>query len=203
MVQADTDAPTDNVARFPSATSEPQPRPGGRSKDRRAAARQAKKRSKIKADRDASAAKATPVYAPPIAPTVTQSDVEDATPLPRATAPQVAQRAGVPAGGRATTQATATLCQHTPGGDRLRLLAANRLRGVTTGRCRSEMHGDEAVMKAHGQFVGGIGLMVDRVLRVIDHLAQLQLDAVAGDPEVAFRRAVFSLAPYSIEHAAV
>src|SRR5260370_34872314 len=81
MVQADTDAPTDNVARFPSATSEPQPRPGGRSKDRRAAARQAKKRSKIKADRDASAAKATPVYAPPIAPTVTQSDVEDVIPI--------------------------------------------------------------------------------------------------------------------------
>jgi hypothetical protein len=66
------------------------------------------------------------------------------------------------------------------------------------------MHGDEAVMKAHGQFVGGIGLMVDRVLRVIDRLAQLQLDAVAGDPEVAFRRAVLAgLAPDPIEHAAV
>jgi hypothetical protein len=39
--------------------------------------------------------------------------------------------------------------------------------------------------------------MVDRVLRVIDQLAQLQLDAVAGDPEVAFRRALLAgLAPF-------
>jgi hypothetical protein len=42
-------------------------------------------------------------------------------------------------------------------------------------------------------------LMVDRVLRAIDHLAQLRLDAVAGDTEVAFRRAVLAgLAPYPI-----
>ena len=33
--------------------------------------------------------------------------------------------------------------------------------------------------------------------RVIDQLAQLQLDAVAGDPEVAFRRALLAgLAPF-------
>ncbi len=90
MVQAtegDT-AAADNVHPFPSTAPEPQPRPGGRSKDRRAAARQAKKRSKNKGDRDASAAKAPPVYAPPIAPTVTQSDVEDVTLLAHATAPR-------------------------------------------------------------------------------------------------------------------
>jgi hypothetical protein len=88
MSQADTDAPTDNVTRFPGATPEPQPRPRGRSKDRRAAARQAKKRSKIKADRDAGAAKAPPVYAPPIAPTVTQADGDCGTLPAHATAPR-------------------------------------------------------------------------------------------------------------------
>jgi len=90
MVQAtegDT-AAADNVHPFPSTAPEPQQRPSGRSKDRRAAARQAKKRSKIKADRDASAAKAPPVYAPPIAPTVTQSDVDDVTLPAHPTAPR-------------------------------------------------------------------------------------------------------------------
>jgi hypothetical protein len=90
MVQAtegDTTAAGNIHPIRPDVTPEPQPRQG-RSKDRRAAARQAKKRSKIKADRDASAAKATLVYAPPIAPTVTQPDVEDVTPLARATAPR-------------------------------------------------------------------------------------------------------------------
>ena len=70
----------DNVHPFPSTAPEPPPRSRRRGKDRRAAARQAKKRSKIKADRDASYAKDALVYAPPIAPTVTQSDVEDVTP---------------------------------------------------------------------------------------------------------------------------
>ena len=90
MVQAtegDT-AAADNVHPFPNTAPEPQPRSRGRSKDRRAAARQAKRRSKIKADRDASAATAPSVYAPPIAPTVTQSDVEDVTLLAHATAPR-------------------------------------------------------------------------------------------------------------------
>ena len=64
----------DNVHPFPSTAPEPQPRRTVRSKDRRATARQAKRRSKIKPDRDASAAKAMPVYAPPIAPIATRTD---------------------------------------------------------------------------------------------------------------------------------
>jgi len=90
MVQAtDDDATTaDNVHPFPSTAPEPPPRSRRRGKDRRAAARQAKRRSNIKADRDAKPDKAPTVYAPPIAPTVTQSDVEDVTPPPRATAPR-------------------------------------------------------------------------------------------------------------------
>jgi hypothetical protein len=80
MVQAtDDDATTaDNVHPFPGAGAEPPPRPR-RSKDRRAAARQAKKRSKIKADRDASHDKDALVYAPPIAPVVTQADGDRVT----------------------------------------------------------------------------------------------------------------------------
>ena len=81
-------AATDNVHPIrPDVTPEPS-RTKSRSKDRRAAARKAKIRSNIKVDRDASHTKALPVYAPPIAPTVTQSDVEDATPPARATAPR-------------------------------------------------------------------------------------------------------------------
>ena len=86
MSQADTDAPTDNVARFPGPTPEPQPRPGGRSKDRRAAARQAKRRSNIKAGRDAKPDKDALVYAPPIAPIATQAE-RDAVTLPAPVTP--------------------------------------------------------------------------------------------------------------------
>jgi hypothetical protein len=73
MVQAtDDDAGTaDNVHPFPAPPPEPLPRSRRRGKDRRAAARQAKRRNKIKPDRDASAANDTIVYAPPIAPAVT------------------------------------------------------------------------------------------------------------------------------------
>jgi hypothetical protein len=69
----------DNVRPFPSTAPEPQPRRTVRSKDRRATARQAKRRSKIKPDRDASAAKALPVYAPPIAPIATRTDGDGVT----------------------------------------------------------------------------------------------------------------------------
>src|SRR5467141_4161615 len=69
----------DNVHPFPSTAPEPQPRRTVRSKDRRATARQAKRRSKIKPDRDASAAKALPVYAPPIAPIATRTDGDGVT----------------------------------------------------------------------------------------------------------------------------
>jgi hypothetical protein len=88
MVQATDDDAADNVRPIrPDVTPEPQPR-RERPKDHRAAARKAKSRSKNKADRDAGAARATPVYAPPIAPTVTQADVEDAALPARAAAPR-------------------------------------------------------------------------------------------------------------------
>src|SRR5258705_3011645 len=81
MAQATDGATTagDNVHPSPSTAPEPPPRSRRRGKDRRAAARQAKKRSKIKSDRDASAAKAPLVYAPPIAPTVTQTERDGVT----------------------------------------------------------------------------------------------------------------------------
>src|SRR5258706_886803 len=81
MVEAtDSDiAAGDNVHQFPRRAPEPQPRRTVRAKDRRATARQAKRRSKIKPDRDASAAKALPVYAPPDAPTVTRTDGDRVT----------------------------------------------------------------------------------------------------------------------------
>jgi hypothetical protein len=90
MVQAaDDDAITaDNVRPIrPDVMPEPQPR-RERRKDHRAAARKAKSRSKNKADRDTGAARATPVYAQPIAPTVTQADVEDGALPARAAAPR-------------------------------------------------------------------------------------------------------------------
>jgi hypothetical protein len=74
MVQADTDSTSDNATPFPSATPEPQPRSRRRGKDRRAAARQAKRRSNIKVDRDASHDKDTPP-APPLVPPVAAPDV--------------------------------------------------------------------------------------------------------------------------------
>jgi len=79
MVQiTDGDATaTDNVHPFPGAGAEPPPRSRRRGKDRRAG--QAKKRSKIKADRDASATKNAPVYAPPIAPIATRTDRDGVT----------------------------------------------------------------------------------------------------------------------------
>src|SRR2546428_7718432 len=67
----------DNVHPFPSAAPEPQPRHNVRSKDRRAAARQAKKRSKIKADRDERHPKDVLVSAPQ---TVTQTARNGVTP---------------------------------------------------------------------------------------------------------------------------
>jgi len=85
--EGDTEA-ADNIHPFPGAGGEQPPRSRRRGKDRRAAARQAKRRSKIKPDRDASAAKATPVSALPIAPTITQSDVDDVTLPAHATAPR-------------------------------------------------------------------------------------------------------------------
>jgi hypothetical protein len=84
MAQADTDEASDNVTPFPGAGAEPQPRQRRRTRDHRAAARQARKRSKIKADRDAGAAKdappLSPVDAPPLARTVTQTARNGVTP---------------------------------------------------------------------------------------------------------------------------
>jgi hypothetical protein len=69
----------DNVHPFPSTAPEPQPRRTVRSKDRRATARQAKRRSKIKPDRDASHAKDALVYAPPIAAITTRTERDGGT----------------------------------------------------------------------------------------------------------------------------
>jgi uncharacterized coiled-coil protein SlyX len=81
MVQATDDEATtaDNVHPFPSAGAEPPPRSKRRGKDRRAAARQAKRRSNIKADRDAKPDKDALVYAPPIAPIATQAEGDRVT----------------------------------------------------------------------------------------------------------------------------
>jgi hypothetical protein len=81
MVQAtDDDATTaDNVHPFPGAGAEPPLRSRRRGKDHRAAARQAKSRSKTKGDRDGSIAKDVPVYAPPIASAVAQADGDRVT----------------------------------------------------------------------------------------------------------------------------
>jgi hypothetical protein len=90
MVQAtdsDTTA-TDNVHPIrPDVTPEPQPRQARR-KDHRAAARKAKPRSKIKADRDISHVTGALVHTPPIAPTVTQAEGDGVTLPTRATAPR-------------------------------------------------------------------------------------------------------------------
>jgi hypothetical protein len=80
----------DNVRPFPGAGPDPQPRARSRKKDRRAAGRRAKYRSKNKADRDAGPDKDVPLQtaddAPPIDPTVTQSEVDGVTPPARETA---------------------------------------------------------------------------------------------------------------------
>src|SRR5258705_9313815 len=100
MVQAtDDDATTaNNVHPFPSAGGEPQPRPRRRGKDRRAAARQAKRRSNIKLDRDTGTVTGALVHAPLIAPVATQAERDSVTlPAPpewRAMAPkQTVERA--------------------------------------------------------------------------------------------------------------
>jgi hypothetical protein len=97
MVQAtDDDAMTaDNVRPIrPDVTPEPQPR-RERRKDHRAAARKAKSRSKNKVDRDASATKDAPVYAPPIVPTVTLAE-DDRVTLPAPVTPPKWQTVPVP-----------------------------------------------------------------------------------------------------------
>src|SRR5258706_15504346 len=120
-----TDGDTTNVRPFPGAGPESQPRPRRRRKDRTGAARQAKYRSKNKGDRyerpAADASPPPPTDAPPIAPTVTQSDVEDVTPTPHATAPRWRN---APASQRAA--------EHHPI-DRLTLLAALALATVSAG----------------------------------------------------------------------
>jgi len=62
----------------PDVTPEPQPRQARR-KDRRAAARKAKSRNKIKADRDTSPITGVLVHAPPIAPIVTRTERDGGT----------------------------------------------------------------------------------------------------------------------------
>src|SRR5262245_19177264 len=124
MIETEGDtATTDNVHPFPGATPEPQPRPTVRSKDRRAAARQARKRSKIRADRDARAIKdgsvVSHVGAPVTVPTVTRSRV--------ANAPRAARVLPLPPGADVHVPAER---HHI---DRLTLLAALALASVSAG----------------------------------------------------------------------
>jgi hypothetical protein len=70
---------TDNVITLQQPGMAPEPRTTPRRKDPRAAARKAKSRSKNKVDRDARPDKDAPVYAPPIAPTVTQTEGDRVT----------------------------------------------------------------------------------------------------------------------------
>jgi hypothetical protein len=75
-------ADTDNVITLQTGvTPEPQPRQA-RSKDRRAAARQAKRRSNIKVDRDARPVTGALVHTSPNAPTVTQAERDAGTVTP-------------------------------------------------------------------------------------------------------------------------
>jgi len=79
-------AATDNVHPIrPDVTPEPS-RTKSRSKDRRAAARKAKSRNKIKADRDISPITGVLVHAPPIAPIATQAE-RNAVTLPAPVTP--------------------------------------------------------------------------------------------------------------------
>jgi hypothetical protein len=96
---ADSDTTTtDNVHVFPGAGSEQPRRSKRRGKDHRAAARKAKSRSKINADRDTTAAKDAPpsphIDAPPLAPDVTQA-ARNGTTLPSHAAPHGGTGAGV------------------------------------------------------------------------------------------------------------
>jgi len=128
MIETDNDtAAADNVHPFPGATPEPQPRPTVRSKDRRAAARQARKRSKIKADRDAQAIQdvslvphvGAPVTVPTVTPNVTRSGVVNA--------PRAARVLPLPPGADVHVPAER---HHI---DRLTLLAALALASVSAG----------------------------------------------------------------------
>jgi hypothetical protein len=98
-------ADTDNVIPLqPGAAPEQPARPtaNARSKDRRAAARQAKRRSKNNIHRDTGATRATPVYAPPIAPTVARAEGDRVT-LPAPVTPPKSQ--DMPAPKRAVERA--------------------------------------------------------------------------------------------------
>jgi hypothetical protein len=117
MAQATDGDTTDNVRTFPGAGAEPPPRP----RDRRAAARQAKKRSKIKAHRDTGPTKSTPP-APPLVPAVAFAEEHGVTPP---SAPVAAPK-----------WSTATLRQQPAEHhriDRLTLLAALTLAAVSAG----------------------------------------------------------------------
>jgi hypothetical protein len=125
MAQADTDNTSDNVRAFPGAAPDPAPRRKRRSKDRTGAARQAKFRSRNKADRYETAAKDAPpsthVDAPLLASTVTPTARDGVTPPARV----------------AALEWSAATLPHQPAAhhhiDRLTLLAALALATVSAG----------------------------------------------------------------------
>jgi len=124
MAQASDGDITDNVRTFPGAGAELPPRSRRRGKDRRAAARQAKKRSKIKADRDAGPATMPPPVSPPL-PAVTVAEEHGVTVSLTAPARVAAPKWG------ATTLPQRPAEHHRI--DRLTLLAALALATVSAG----------------------------------------------------------------------
>ena len=64
------------------------------------------------------------------------------------------------------------------------------------------MYGYQAVMEANGKFVGRVGVVLDPIPYVIEHLAQRNFDQMWRDAEIALRRSKFACpAPDTFEHA--
>lgn len=64
------------------------------------------------------------------------------------------------------------------------------------------MYGYQAVMEANGKFVGRVGVVLDPIPCVIEHLAQRNFDQMWRDAEIALCRSKFAgPAPDTFEHA--
>ena len=60
---------------------------------------------------------------------------------------------------------------------------------------------DEAVVKAHGDFVGRVGVVRDPISDVVEELTKVRFDMPRLDADIARRRAVFARpCPYGLEH---
>lgn len=66
------------------------------------------------------------------------------------------------------------------------------------------MNGDKAVAEPNRQFVGRMRCMFDPVSRLVDGLLHVHDNAIRGNTDVAFGRAILSRpTPYVAEHALV